>query len=165
MIGGLVARSAALAAIQLGKAVAGIFSSFSWIPFGVGIPMAIGAVAMMMSKYNSAKKDTGDLMSSPKGPVVALPPERGGGLYEGRADDTAILTTGPKGNKSQGNTESQKRMAVNQQKQTVAMEKMAEKQISKKDMEDGFIAALQTIGLTPTTIGESVGEAVVRTAS
>jgi len=163
IMGVLIARSVILAGKQMALAIWSIIGSLAKIPFGLGLVGAGAAIGGMVALANSYK--VGDMMSDPSGPVVALPPSRGGGLYEGRADDTAILTTGPKGSKSGGNTESQSRMAANQQKQTAAMEKMAENQISKKDMQEGFITALQTVGLTPTTIGESVGEAVVRTAS
>lgn len=42
---GLVAIQQALAMIQMAVAIAGIFSAFAQIPFGIGIPLAIASVA------------------------------------------------------------------------------------------------------------------------
>ena len=52
---GLVAAFAALATSALVGAVGMIFKSFSSIPFGLGIPLAVGAITAMFSKVSSAK--------------------------------------------------------------------------------------------------------------
>jgi hypothetical protein len=49
------ALSKAVAASEAKGAVAGIFKSFSSIPFGIGIALALGAVASMMGLFGKAK--------------------------------------------------------------------------------------------------------------
>ena len=88
--------------VLIGKAIAGlasaigpIFAGFGMIPFGLGIPLAIAAVAAMSAMiYNSIgkAKSTGDLGIDPNGgPVVASP--KVGGLFQGDKRDG--LSMGP----------------------------------------------------------------------
>ena len=46
-----------LAALSLANSIANIFSTFSKIPFGVGIPLAIGATAGLLATISSAKSN------------------------------------------------------------------------------------------------------------
>ena len=70
---GLVAIQQALAIIQMAVAVAGIFSAFAQIPFGIGIPLAIAAVvglgAMVATQVNAVESIT-DGMIDPQGGLV-----------------------------------------------------------------------------------------------
>ena len=81
----IIAQGAALA----GKAVSAIFSGFAMIPFGLGIPLAIAAVAGLIgliSSASSSAKQTGDLGIAPGGgPIVASPRE--GAIFQGTAND------------------------------------------------------------------------------
>lgn len=79
-------------AVVLAKAVAGIFSSFAMIPFGIGIPLAIAAVGGLMSMFSSAKQ-TGDLaMGANGGPIVANPRE--GTIFQGTNNDEIAMGPG-----------------------------------------------------------------------
>lgn len=55
VVKGLTAAFAALATASLVSAVGMIFKSFSFMPLGLGIPLAAGAVTAMFSKVSSAK--------------------------------------------------------------------------------------------------------------
>ncbi len=86
----LIARSFALLGFK--GAVAAIFRSFSAIPFGLGIPLAIGAVAGLGKLISSGAQKVGDLSIDPNGgPVVSSPRE--GGIFQGTRNDA--LRMGP----------------------------------------------------------------------
>ena len=79
-----------LAFANLRGAITGIFKSFAQIPLGIGIPLAIGAVAglvTMFSKFNKA----GDIDSPADGTTRVSTKE--GGLYELSKNDD--LAAGP----------------------------------------------------------------------
>ena len=80
----LIARSFAILGFK--GAVAAIFRSFSSIPFGLGIPLAIGAVAGLGKLMSSGAQKVGDLKIDPNGgPIVASPRE--GGIFQGTKND------------------------------------------------------------------------------
>ena len=80
----LIARSFAILGFK--GAVAAIFRSFSSIPFGLGIPLAIGAVAGLGKLISSGAQKVGDLSIDPNGgPIVASPRE--GGIFQGTKND------------------------------------------------------------------------------
>jgi len=86
----LIAKSFALLGFK--GAVAAIFRSFSAIPFGLGIPLAIGAVAGLGKLISSGAQKVGDLSIDPNGgPVVSSPRE--GGIFQGTRNDA--LRMGP----------------------------------------------------------------------
>ena len=88
-----IAKSALDGALLLGKAIANIFGSFSMIPFGIGIPLAIGAVAGLMTMFNSAVSKTGDLaMGANGGPIVTNPRE--GTIFQGTKNDEVAMGPG-----------------------------------------------------------------------
>ena len=75
----LVAVQQALAMIQMAVAVAGIFSSFSQIPFGIGIPLAIASVVGL-------------------GALLATQTDMVGSIADGAIDsDGGLMVSGPKG--------------------------------------------------------------------
>ena len=85
----IVGNALGLAAI--GRAVAGavgfIFSAFAQIPFGLGIPLAIAAVAGLFGLVSKAKK-AGDVQAPAKGKTMIS--TREGGLFEtSKNDDVA----------------------------------------------------------------------------
>jgi len=81
----LAAAFAPLAISIISSAVGGIFKAFSFIPFGLGIPLAIAAVAGMFNQVNKAKQ-VGDLGIKPNGgPIVMSPKE--GGIFQGTRND------------------------------------------------------------------------------
>ena len=53
----LAVIASGLASLSLVNSIASIFTSFAQIPFGVGIPLAIGATAGLLATINSAKSE------------------------------------------------------------------------------------------------------------
>jgi hypothetical protein len=82
---------AIVAANSVITAITGIFSTFSQIPFGVGIPLAIGAVAGLMTMISSFKK-VGDVMSPADG--VTRVSTKEGGLFELSPNDDFLAAPG-----------------------------------------------------------------------
>ena len=74
----------ALVAPMIMSAIGGIFAAFSMIPFGVGIPLAIAAVAGMVSMLSSATA-VGDMFSPANGKTQVSTKE--GGLFELSSND------------------------------------------------------------------------------
>ncbi len=73
------------------SAVGAIFTAFGMIPFGLGIPLAIGAVAGLMSMVGKAMS-VGDMGIDPNGgPIVTSPGL--GGVFQGKKQDG--LSMGP----------------------------------------------------------------------
>ena len=66
-IGKMVAIMMNLRKIAIGKSIADIFSSFSKIPFGIGIPLAFGAVAGLVALMKSASKKGDDVVATGSG--------------------------------------------------------------------------------------------------
>ena len=88
---GNLAKTAMEGALVLGKAIAGLFSSFSAIPFGIGIPLAIAAAGGLFAMFNKATA-VGDLGIDPNGgPIVSSPTV--GGIFQGDKRDG--LSMGP----------------------------------------------------------------------
>ena len=86
----LVARSFAILGFK--GAVAAIFRSFASIPFGLGIPLAIGAVAGLGKLISTGVQKVGDLKIDPNGgPIISSPRE--GGIFQGTKNDA--LRMGP----------------------------------------------------------------------
>lgn len=73
-----------LVAPMIMSAIAGIFTAFSMIPFGVGIPLAIAAVAGLMSMIGDATS-VGDMFSPADGKTQVSTAE--GGLFELSSND------------------------------------------------------------------------------
>ena len=82
---------AIVAANSVITAITGIFSTFSQIPFGVGIPLAIGAVAGLMTMISSFQK-VGDVMSPSDG--VTRVSTKEGGLFELSPNDDLVAAPG-----------------------------------------------------------------------
>ena len=82
-IGSILKSAGAL----LMKAVAGIWSTLSQIPFGVGLALAGGATAGLFALFGKAKAEkAGDVGISPNGgPIVASPRE--GTIFQGTIND------------------------------------------------------------------------------
>jgi hypothetical protein len=94
----MVAIAAGLTAIlapTIMTAIFSIFSAFAKIPFGVGIPLAITAVAGMISlatkSANDVKKIKDGAIDSNGGLVVSKP--EGGIVAQGIKDDNVVFTT------------------------------------------------------------------------
>jgi len=83
-MGGFALKALRGAGALLVKAVTGIWSAFAMIPFGLGIPLAIGAVAALYASYRKAK-GAGVQARAMGGPVKAMNPymvgERGPELF------------------------------------------------------------------------------------
>ena len=73
-----------LVAPMIMSAIAGIFTAFSMIPFGVGIPLAIAAVAGLMSMIGDATS-VGDMFSPADGKTQVSTAE--GGLFQLSSND------------------------------------------------------------------------------
>ena len=80
-----------LVAPMIMSAIAGIFTAFSMIPFGVGIPLAIAAVAGLMSMIGDATS-VGDMFSPADGKTQVSTKE--GGLFELSPNDDLAAAPG-----------------------------------------------------------------------
>jgi hypothetical protein len=80
-----------LAFANLRGAIAGIFKSFGQIPLGIGIPLAIGAVAGLVSMFAKFNK-AGDVMSPADGKTRISTKE--GGLFELSENDDLVAAPG-----------------------------------------------------------------------
>jgi hypothetical protein len=75
------------------KAIGEIFSSFSKIPYGIGIPLAVGAVAGLMAVLSKPSPEpAGDVMSPADGKTVISTKE--GGLFELSPNDDLVAAPG-----------------------------------------------------------------------
>ena len=78
------------------SAVSGIFSTFSQIPFGIGIPLALATVAGFLSTVGQAKsavpKKAGDMFSPADGKTQVSTKE--GGLFELSGNDDLVAAPG-----------------------------------------------------------------------
>ena len=63
----LVGVLSTLATVSLAASIARIFGSFALLPFGAGIPLAIGAVAGLLAMISTAKTSIADDMIMPAG--------------------------------------------------------------------------------------------------
>lgn len=84
-----IATSLKDAAMNLGGAIAGIFKSFAQIPFGLGVPLAIGAVAGLYGLYKKATS-VGDLGIDPGGGPIVMSPQVGGVFQGDRRDGISM---------------------------------------------------------------------------
>jgi hypothetical protein len=78
------------------SAISGIFSTFAQIPFGIGIPLAIAAIAGFNTQLNKGKakapKPTGDMFSPADGKTQVSTKE--GGLFELSPNDDLVAAPG-----------------------------------------------------------------------
>jgi len=88
------AEAIGLALANLRGAIAGIFKSFAQIPLGIGIPLAIGAVAGLVSMFGKAKK-AGDMLSPADGKTQVSTKE--GDLFELSPNDDFLAAPGLSG--------------------------------------------------------------------
>ncbi len=96
---GAIALAGALGLVALPliiSAISGIFSTFSQIPFGIGIPLAIAAIAGFNTQINKGKakapKPAGDMFSPADGKTQVSTKE--GGLFELSGNDDLIAAPG-----------------------------------------------------------------------
>jgi hypothetical protein len=91
---------------MVAQAIAGIFTSFSGIPFGLGIPLAFGAVGGLTALISKFTTKTGDLaMPSGGGPIVTNPRE--GTIFQGTKNDEVAMGPGVIGMAQQSGTGTQ----------------------------------------------------------
>jgi hypothetical protein len=90
----LMAGKAVVGAYRMvAQAIAGIFTSFSSYPFGVGIPLAFGVVGGLTALISKFTTKTGDLaMSAGGGPIVTNPRE--GTIFQGTKNDEVAMGPG-----------------------------------------------------------------------
>jgi hypothetical protein len=94
-LGGMaIAKAGMEGALNLAKSIGSIFSSFSMIPLGLGIPLAFAAAGGMFALFKKAQaKKTGDLsMGANGGPIVASPRE--GAIFQGTKNDEVAMGPG-----------------------------------------------------------------------
>jgi hypothetical protein len=94
-LGALGAVATIMAVQSTITAITGIFSSFSKIPFGLGIPAAIGTVAALggiIGGVGSMIATAGDVMSPAKGKTMISTKE--GGLFELSPNDDVVAAPG-----------------------------------------------------------------------
>ena len=88
----LAVKGAIAAGKMVIQAIGGIFSTFSQIPFGIGIPIAVAAVGTLIALVGRAVSQVGDLGIDPNGgPIVSSP--QMGGIFQGKRGDG--LSMGP----------------------------------------------------------------------
>ena len=81
---------AGLAAKSLTTAIGSIFTTFSQVPLGLGIPAAVGVVTGLMTSISSAQK-VGDLFVGGQGPILTTPQ---GESFEGSVRDEVLMAPG-----------------------------------------------------------------------
>ena len=99
----LIAAGSAQAAVNSTSAVGGIFGSFAKIPFGLGIPLAIAAVASLFGAFSKGKTEATsvhDAQISPDGGLMVSGPK---GMYSLDKNDSVVAGTGLDGSESSGN--------------------------------------------------------------
>ena len=96
--GMFAAKSAIAATKSMVKAAAETFGSFAKIPFGIGIPLAIGAVASMYSLFKKAPKVKDGIAPASRGPFTIR--DNYGAI--GTTTPGDALTTSPNVGKSSG---------------------------------------------------------------
>jgi hypothetical protein len=103
----LMAGKAVVGAYRMvAQAIAGIFTSFSSYPFGVGIPLAFGVVGGLTALISKFTTKTGDLaMPSGGGPIVTNPRE--GTIFQGTKNDEVAMGPGVIGMAQQSGTGTQ----------------------------------------------------------
>lgn len=80
----------AMALPLISSAIGSIMSTFALIPFGIGIPLGLAAIAGMFSQLGKAKQ-VGDLGINPNGgPIVMSPKE--GGVFQGTKNDALEMS-------------------------------------------------------------------------
>ena len=80
----------AMALPLISSAIGAIMSTFALIPFGIGIPLGLAAIAGMFSQLGKAKQ-VGDLGINPNGgPIVMSPKE--GGVFQGTKNDALEMS-------------------------------------------------------------------------
>jgi len=96
VIGGLVTIFSALAIAGIVMAINAIMASFAMIPFGIGIPLAIGAVAGLFALIGKGKAaaatPAGDIMSPADGKTQISTKE--GGLFDLSSNDDVMAAPG-----------------------------------------------------------------------
>ena len=96
VIGGLVTIFSALAIAGVVMAVNAIMASLAMIPFGIGIPIAIGAIAGLFALIGRGKQaaatPAGDIMSPADGKTQISTKE--GGLFDLSSNDDVMAAPG-----------------------------------------------------------------------
>ena len=77
--------------MALAEGIAKMFGSFSGIPFGLGIPLAIAAAGGLFAMFNKATS-VGDMGIDPNGGPIVTSPQLGG-VFQGKKQDG--LSMGP----------------------------------------------------------------------
>ena len=112
LYGILQIKAAKTAVSTVVGAIGSIFKTFSNYPFGIGIPMAIGAVAGLYSMISKAGQSVGDAHISGGGATI-MTSGSSGGIFNTRADDE--VNVGPKGFMAQAVTNGMLQVASMQQ--------------------------------------------------
>ena len=116
-----LAKSVASGAAKLGGAIAGIFSSFASIPFGLGVPLAIAAAGGLFALYKKATS-VGDMGIDPNGgPVVTSP--KLGGIFQGKKQDGLSMGPGMGTDPSTGSTNGGGSVSIDYQRMAQAIVK------------------------------------------
>lgn len=152
IIVGIVAAMAPLAAKSVVTAIAGIYTSLSQIPFGVGLAAATGIAGGLISMISSAQSQTADDMSqNGYGKRTILSPE---GAIRLNDNDTIIAGTDLEGKgKSQATTSSAVSMDIGPLVQEMAAVKNLLGQLLSKET---------NVFMDSTKVGEALRIAAVK---
>ena len=112
LYGILQIKAIATAKASIIGAIGGIFDTFSKWPFGIGIPLALGAVAGLYSMISKAGQSVGDAHIGGGGATI-MTSGTSGGIFNTRADDE--VNVGPKGFMAQAVTNGMLQVASMQQ--------------------------------------------------
>ena len=112
LYGILQIKAAKTAVSTIVGAIGGIFKTFTNYPFGIGIPMAIAAVAGLYSMISKAGQSVGDAHIGGGGATI-MTSGTSGGIFNTRADDE--VNVGPKGFMAQAVTNGMLQVASMQQ--------------------------------------------------
>ena len=112
LYGILQIKAIATAKASIIGAIGGIWDTFMKYPFGIGVPLAIGAVAGLYSMISKAGQSVGDMHVSGNGATI-MTSGTSGGIFNTRADDE--VNVGPKGFMAQAVTNGMLQVASMQQ--------------------------------------------------
>ena len=146
-----------LATALMVSAVAGIWSSLSLIPFGVGLLAAGALTASMMSSVSKAKS-VGDLGMDPNGGPIVSSPTMGGMSFQGKPGDGVSMGEqfGVNGQQEGSNISFSTHQLERDNQKTIE-----ELTTTRKGTETRLDKLIKLLEANPNKIGRATGDALV----
>ena len=152
IIVGVAAAMAPLAAKSVVTAIAGIYTSLSQIPFGIGLAAATGVAGGLLALISSAKSQTADDMVQPGyGKRTILSPE---GSIQLNDNDTIIAGTDLEGKK--------KTQAVTSSSTSVDIGPLVQEMAAVKNLLGQLLAKDTNVYMDSTKVGEALRVSAVK---